>query len=74
MFAGAPVEQIQKDQHNKLLNESGEMAPVCSGRSRQLNSEEAGIQRAHIELPREETVLQNGSHMVNGKLTFLYNC
>ena len=34
MFAGAPVEQIQKDQHNKLLNESGEMAPVCSGRSR----------------------------------------
>lgn len=47
---------------------------LCAAGALAAEQRGAGIQRAHIELPREETVLQNGSHMVNGKLTFLYNC
>ena len=64
-FVGPPVGKKQNDLHNRLLNESGEMAPVCSGALAG-----AGIERAHIELPGEETILQtilqNGSRMVNG--------
>ena len=47
MFAGAPVEKIQRDQHNRLLNERGENGSLVQQALSQLNSEEQGS-KGHI--------------------------
>ena len=47
MFAGPPVKKIQRDQHNRLLNERGENGSLVQQALSQLNSEEQGS-KGHI--------------------------